>query len=150
MVKKANLDNLTKGAKPALHAAEPNWDTLRGLTDRASKALVDARRKTNTLATRFSAAYGAAFWLARASVEAAGYRLAGSEGHRTMVFQCLAHTVEWEAGRWRRLDDIHRLRNRFDYGDIVDVSEAQVETAIADAQALLDDVLKIFPALKPK
>lgn len=67
-----------------------------------------------------------------------------------MVFQCLAHTVEWEADRWRRLDDIHRLRNRFDYGDIIDVSEAQVETAIADAQALLDDVLNIFPTLKPK
>lgn len=67
-----------------------------------------------------------------------------------MVFQCLAHTVEWGADRWRRLDDIHRLRNRFDYGDIVDVSEAQVETAITDAGALLKDVLKAFPALKPK
>ena len=67
-----------------------------------------------------------------------------------MVFQCLAHTVEWEAARWRRLDDIHRLRNRFDYGDIIDVSEAQVETTIADAQALLDDVLNTFPMLKPK
>jgi hypothetical protein len=44
-----------------------------------------------------------------------------------MVFQCLAHTVEWEADRWRRLDDIHKLRNRFDYGDIIDVS-GQVET----------------------
>lgn len=67
-----------------------------------------------------------------------------------MVFQCLAHTVEWEANRWRRLDDFHRLRNRFDYGDIVDVSEAQVETAIGDAEALLDDVLNTFPKLKPK
>ena len=67
-----------------------------------------------------------------------------------MVFQCLAHTVEWEVGRWRRLDDIHKLRNRFDYGDIVDVSESQVETTIADAQALLDDVLGTFPSLKPK
>lgn len=67
-----------------------------------------------------------------------------------MVFQCLAHTVEWQADRWRRLDDIHRLRNRFDYGDIIDVSEAQVETTIADAQALLDDVLNIFPTLKLK
>jgi len=31
-----------------------------------------------------------------------------------MVFQCLAHTVEWENHRWRRLDNLHRLRNRFD------------------------------------
>lgn len=67
-----------------------------------------------------------------------------------MVFQCLAHTVEWEASRWRRLDDVHKLRNRFDYGDIIDVSEAQVETIIADAQALLDDLLNSFPTLKPR
>ncbi len=67
-----------------------------------------------------------------------------------MVFQCLAHTVEWEADRWRRLDDIHKLRNRFDYGDIIDVSEAQVETTIADAQDLLEDVLSTFPNVKPK
>lgn len=67
-----------------------------------------------------------------------------------MVFQCLAHTVEWENNRWRRLDDIHRLRNRFDYGDIVDVSEEQVETTIADAQALLEDVVRTFPKAKPE
>jgi hypothetical protein len=53
---------------------------------------------------------------------------AGSDGDRTMVFQCLAHTVEWENHRWQRLDNLHRLRNRFDCGDIVDVSESQVET----------------------
>ena len=113
-------------------------------------ALCDARRKSNTLATRFSLAYSAAFWLARVSLEAAGYRLAGSEGHRTTVFQCLAHTVEWPADKWRRLEDIHRFRNRFDYGDIVDVAESQVQATIADAQALLDDVFVAFPKLRPK
>jgi hypothetical protein len=66
------------------------------------------------------------------------------------VFQCLADTVERENGRWRRLDDIHRLRNRFDYGDIVDVSEEQVETTAADAQALLEDVVRAFPGVNPK
>ena len=67
-----------------------------------------------------------------------------------MVFQCLAHTVEWESNRSRRLDDIHRLRHRFDYGDIVDVSEEQVETTIADAQALLEDIVRAFPKAKPE
>lgn len=122
---------------------------MRGLADRAAQALADARRKTNALATRFATAYNAAFWLARVALEAAGFRLAGAEGHRTTVFQCLAHTLEWPADRWRRLDDIHRFRNRFDYGDIVEVPESQVETTIADAQALLDDVLATFPKLKP-
>ena len=48
-----------------------------------------------------------------------------------------------------RLDDVHRFRNRFDYGDIIDVSESQVETVIADAEALLHDVLRAFPKLRP-
>jgi hypothetical protein len=148
MVNRANLENLAKGARPALHAAEPSWDVLNGLAARAVDALTDARRKSNTLATRFAAAYSAAFWLARVSLESAGYRLAGAEGHRTTVFQCLAHTLEWSADKWRRLDDIHRFRNRFDYGDIVDVSESQVEATIADAQALLDDVFAAFPRLR--
>ena len=150
MVRRSNLDNLAKGARPSLHAAEPDWAILKGLTGRAISAIADARRKSNALATRFAAAYNAAFWLARVALEGAGYRLAGSDGHRTMVFQCLAHTVEWENERWRRLDDIHRLRNRFDYGDIVDVSEGQVETTIADAQALLEDVVRAFPKARPQ
>jgi hypothetical protein len=58
--------------------------------------------------------------LARAgALEACGYRLAGSEGHREAVFQVLANTLEWDAPRWRRLDNLHKLRNRFDYCDVV-------------------------------
>lgn len=112
MVNRANLENLAKGPRPVLHAAEPNFNTLRALTERASDALADARRKSNTLATRFALAYNAAFWLARVALEAAGYRLACAEGH--------------------------------DYGDIVDVSESQVEITIADAEALLADVLSVL------
>jgi hypothetical protein len=41
------------------------------------------------------------------------------------------------------------MRSQPDYGDIIDVSEDQVETTIADAQALLHDVVKIFPRTKP-
>jgi len=66
-----------------------------------------------------------------------------------MVFQCLAHTLEWGNDRWRRLDDLHRLRNRFDYGDIIDVSEDQVATLISDAEVLLDDIVDTFPKTKP-
>ena len=64
------------------------------------------------------------------------------------MFQVLANTLEWDAARWRRLDDLHKLRNRFDCGDIVEVSEQQLESAIAGAQDLLDDVLRTFPRVK--
>lgn len=109
----------------------------------------DARNDQNSCATRFSAAYGAAFWLARAALEACGYRLAGAEGHRTILFQSLGSTLDWEPSRWRRLDDYHKFRNRFEYGDMVEVSERQVAAAIESARELLDDVARAFPRIKP-
>jgi len=148
-VRKEQLDNLTKGTRPSLHPSTPNWDTLKGLLERAADSLSDAKKKANSSPTRFAAAYSSAFWLARAALEACGYRLAGSEGHRVAVFQVLANTLEWDGPRWRRLDDLHKLRNRFDYGDVVEVSEQQLESAIAGAQDLLDDVLRTFPQIKP-
>lgn len=142
---KENLDNLTKGSKPSLHHADADWDVLRALIQRGTESLKDARNGKNSLATRFAAAYSAAFWLARVALEGCGYRLGGADGHRTTLFQCLAHALDWDAARWRSLDDLHRFRNRFDYGDVVEIPEQQVERAIAGAQDLLDDVLRVFP-----
>jgi hypothetical protein len=148
-MRKEQLDNLTKGPRPSLHLAKPDWDTLKALVERAAASLPDARRTANSAATRFNAAYSSAFCLARVALEACGYRLAGAEGHRVAVFQNLANTLEWEGPRWRRLDDMHRLRNRFDYGDVVEVSEPQLQSAIAGAQDLLDDLLRVFPMVGP-
>jgi uncharacterized protein (UPF0332 family) len=148
-VNKTNLDNLSKGQRPSLHVAEPDWDTLEALVQRAAETLDDARNEKNSLATRFAAAYGAAFWLARVALEACGYRLASGEGHRTILFQSLGSTLDWEASRWRRLDDFHRFRNRFEYGDMMEVSEQQVAAALESAQDLLDDVVQAFPRVKP-
>lgn len=113
-----NLDNLTKGPKPLLHRAAADWEVLRALVLRGAESLQDARNRTNSLATRFAAAYSAAFWLARVALEGCGYRLAGADGHRTTLFQCLAHTLDWEAARWRSLDDLHRFRNRFELVEV--------------------------------
>jgi uncharacterized protein (UPF0332 family) len=136
-------------SSPSLHPANPNWDTLKGLVERATESLADARRTDNSAATRFNAAYSAAFCLARVALEACGYRLADAAGHRVTVFQNLANTLEWDGPRWRRLEDTHRLRNRFDYGDVVEVSESQLKSAIAGAKDLLDDVLRSFPKANP-
>ena len=146
---RTNLENLSKGSRPSLHAATPNWDTLKGLVQRAAESLDDSRKTENSLATRFGAAYGAAFWLARVALEACGYRLAGAEGHRTILFQSLGSTLDWDTDQWRRLDDFHRFRNRFEYGDVVEVPEQQVQTAIAAAQELLEDIMRAFPETKP-
>lgn len=148
-VNKQHLDNLTRGSKPSLHRIETDWDVLRGLIQRGAESLEDARNERNSLATPFAAAYSAAFWLARVALEARGYRLAGAEGHRTTLFQSLAHTLDWEAARWRSLDDLHRFRNRFDYGDVVEIPEHEVDRAIAGAQDLLNDILQGFSRSEP-
>ncbi len=148
-MRKEALDNLTKGLRPSLHLATPNWDTLKGLVERATESLADARKTDNSAGTRFNAAYSAAFCLARVALEACGYRLADAAGHRVTVFQNLANTLEWDTPRWRRLEDTHKLRNRFDYGDVVEVSEAQLNSAIGGAQDLLLDVVRMFPKAKP-
>jgi hypothetical protein len=67
-VNKANLENLRRGSRPSLHAAVPEWDTLKALVQRAAESLDDSRKDENSLATRFAAAYSASFWLARAAL----------------------------------------------------------------------------------
>lgn len=51
-MRKEQLENLTKGPRPSLHPATPDWDTLKGLVDRATASLADARRSANSAATR--------------------------------------------------------------------------------------------------
>ena len=70
---------------PATHRRGPHHrKKLKGLVGRAEDGIADAGKKTNSAPTRFAAAYSAAFWLARAALEACGYRPAGSEGHRVV------------------------------------------------------------------
>lgn len=71
-MRKEQLDNLTKGSRPSLHPCTPNWQTLKGLVARAKDSIADASKKTNSTPTRFAAAHSAAFWLARAALEACG------------------------------------------------------------------------------
>ena len=59
---KTQLENQTKGVRPTLHAQQPDLETLKGLVERAADSLKDARSKANSVATRFNAAYSAAFW----------------------------------------------------------------------------------------
>jgi hypothetical protein len=72
---KAQLDNQTKGQRPTLHAEEPDLDTLKGLVERATDGINDAKNNANSASTRFNAAYSAAFCLARVALEACGYRI---------------------------------------------------------------------------
>ena len=74
----------------------------------------------------------------------AGYR---SE-NRFTVFQCLAHTVQWEAERWRALDLAHQKRNRAEYEGSFDVEESTVAELIVLAKELIADVAKLTRSKK--
>jgi hypothetical protein len=111
-MRKEALDNLTRGARPALHAAEPNWDTLKGLVGRAAEGLEDARQFRNTVQCRLRRA---AFYLAR--VAACGTALPVP---KVIAWRCFRILPTRSNGRGHA----GRLRNRFDYGDVVEVSES--------------------------
>ena len=62
-----------------------------------------------------------------------------------IVFQCLAHTLDWPASRWRVLDAAHHKRNLAEYEGFLEVEEsgiaelcALVVELIADAGRLVE------------
>jgi hypothetical protein len=67
-----------------------------------------------------------------------------------MVFQCLAHTLNWPAARWRVLDAAHQKRNLAEYEGVLDVEESAIAELCALAADLIADAEKLAIAPKPK
>jgi hypothetical protein len=51
-MRKEALDNLTKGRSPSLHAADPNWDILKGVVERQKVSQIREEAKTVAFPTR--------------------------------------------------------------------------------------------------
>jgi len=68
-----------------------------------------------------------------------GYR---SESRFT-VFQCLPHTLNWPAPRWRVLDAAHQKRNLAEYEGVLDVEESGIAELCALVAELIADVAKL-------
>jgi hypothetical protein len=71
-----------------------------------------------------------------------GYR---SE-NRFTVFQCLAHTVNWPATKWRVLDAAHQKRNLAEYEGYLEVEESVIAELYALVSLLVVDVDKLITA----
>lgn len=99
----------------------------------ARTRLADAQLAKLSQEGRFISAYNAAHAAALVALRWHGYR---SE-HRYTVFQCLSHTLNWPAPRWRVLDAAHRLRNLAEYEGFLEVEES----TIAELCDLVDDLL---------
>ena len=131
------LDNLVKIGQ--LKAEPPTEAEVGGMLQMAHTFLADAQVKGLSLNGRFLAAYSASHAASLAALRWHGYR---SE-HRFTVFQCLAHTVQWEAARWRVLDLAHQKRNLAEYQGSLEVEESTVAELIVLAKELIADVTKL-------
>lgn len=110
----------------------------------ARTRLGDAGLKGASAEGRFTSAYNAAHAASLAALRWHGYR---SES-RFMVFQCLTHTVNWPAARWRVLDAAHRKRNLAEYEGVLDVEESAIRELRALTAELIADVSKVVGAPK--
>ena len=110
----------------------------------ARTRLADARLAGASREGRFTSAYNAAHAASLAALRWHGYR---SE-NRFIVFQCLTHTLNWPAARWRVLDAAHQKRNLAEYEGVLDVEESGIAELCALVVELIADVTKLV-ALKP-
>lgn len=139
---KAALDNLVKIGQ--LKRETETDSEVRGLLRSARNHLADAQVKQVSLDGRFAGVYSACHAAALAALRWHGYR---SE-NRFTVFQCLSHTVQWEAARWRVLDLAHQKRNIAEYEGHLDVEESTVAELIALAKELIADVATLIESKK--
>lgn len=132
------LDNLVRIGQ--LKAEPCNEAEVRRMLAMARVRLADAQLSILSPQGRFTSAYNAAHAAALAALRWHGYR---SENRYT-VFQCLTHTMNWSAPRWRVLDAAHQKRNLAEYEGFLDVEESAIDELCALVSDLIADVAKLI------
>lgn len=134
----AALDNLVRIGQ--LKAETRNVAEVERMLSMAQTRLADAGLPALSPQGRFTSAYNAAHAAALAALRWHGYR---SENRYT-VFQCLAHTLNWPAPRWRVLDAAHQKRNMAEYEGFLEVEESDIAELVALVADLIADVANLF------
>lgn len=106
----------------------------------ADRNLADAEVTQISAENRFDAACKAIMQLAKAALQANGYRtLTSRPGHHMTMIQTLGHTIGLDRRDIITLDALRKQRNVADYsGDAV--PESTVEQCIVSARELRDEV----------
>lgn len=128
------LDNLVRIGQ--LKAEPRNDSEVRRMLGMARTRLNDAGLSSLSAEGRFTSAYNAAHAAALAALRWHGYR---SE-NRYIVFQCLGHTLDWPASRWRVLDLAHQKRNLAEYEGFIEIEESTIAELCKLVAALIDEV----------
>lgn len=134
------LDNLVRIGQ--LKAEPRNAAEVGRMLAMARTRLLDSRLDTLSSEGRFTSAYNAAHAAALAALRWHGYR---SENRYT-VFQCLTHTLDWAAPRWRVLDSAHQKRNIAEYEGFLEVEESTIVELCVLVDALIDEVTRLVQA----
>jgi len=134
------LDNLVRIGQ--LKAEPCNAAEVHRMLTMAQARLVDAKLPSLSAEGRFTSAYNAAHAAALAALRWHGYR---SE-NRFTVFQCLVHTVNWPATKWRVLDAAHQKRNLAEYEGYLEVEESVITELCTLVSLLVVDVEKLITA----
>lgn len=131
------LDNLVRVGQLKV---EPRNDAeVARMLAMARTRLNDAQLGSLSAEGRFISAYNAAHGAALAALRWHGYR---SESRYT-VFQCLTHTLQWPAARWRVLDSAHQKRNLAEYEGFLEVEESTIAELRDLVAVLIDDVTRL-------
>jgi hypothetical protein len=127
------LENLSGPGKP-LKAEAPDASEIAGLMRTGIARLLDSRKDTLALESRFDLAYNAAHALCLAALRRKGYR----SSQRYVVFQVLPHTLGLGPEVWRVLDLCHNKRNRSEYEGLLELDQRLVADLIAATQRVSD------------
>ena len=110
------LDNLVKTRN--LKREAPDQKQVDGMIESAKNRITDLQAEGLLQQGQFLSAYDAAHLLALAALRWHGYR----SDSRYIVFQCLQHTVDLEAHKWRLLAKCHDVRNQAEYEGVLDMT----------------------------
>jgi hypothetical protein len=132
------LDNLVRIGQLKLEPRN-EAEVLRMLA-MATTRLADAQLAHLSIEGRFTSVYNAAHAAALAALRWHGYR---SE-NRFTVFQCLSHTLNWPAPRWRVLDAAHQKRNLAEYEGFMEVDEATITELCVLVAHLISDAERLL------
>lgn len=129
------LDNLVRIGQ--LKAEPRNEAEVMRMLAMARTRLADAQLAHLSAKGRFTSIYNAAHV---AALRWHGYR---SE-NRFTVFQCLPHTLNWPAPRWRVLDAAHQKRNLAEYEGFLEVDESNIAELCGLVAQLIGDAERLL------
>jgi len=125
-------------------------DEIKSFLDHAAQALSDAGVSGLSASGRFEFAYTAAHALAFAALRAHEVRPGAGRGHRAIVFFTLTQTVGVPDTFGSSLNRYHTKRNRSEYGQWVEVTEAEAKDLFELATTLQGRVLHWLEIHRPK